>query len=107
MSNLLNLFNRPKTGQCTDTYHQAIDNTEMDEDGLDSLSVKEDVNTVVPAHLSGDDVGEYIPSRPVRNFEQEQKQIQVILLLNYLVFFSEFSHMHFYYRFMTETYCRI
>jgi hypothetical protein len=28
-------------------------------------------------------------------------------LLNYLVFFSEFSHMHFYYRFMTEAYCRI
>ncbi|XP_072151682.1 kinesin-like protein KIN-14P [Setaria viridis] len=53
----------------------ASQNELMDEDDWDSLTVKEDVNTVVPPPLSDDNVGKFIP-RPVRNFEQEQKQIQ-------------------------------
>ncbi|XP_022685311.1 kinesin-like protein KIN-14P [Setaria italica] len=59
----------------TNDLEKATDNTEMDEDDWDSLTVKEDVNTVVPPPLSDDNVGKFIP-RPVRNFEQEQKQIQ-------------------------------
>ena len=63
-----------------------------DEDDGDSSSAKEDVNTEVPPpSVSDDNVGKCMP-KPVRNFDQEQKQIQVILCL---VFFSDFGYLHF------------
>ena len=63
-----------------------------DENDGDSLSAKEDVNTEVPPpSLSDDNVGKCMP-KPVRNFDQEQKQIQVILCL---VFFSDFGYLNF------------
>ncbi|RLM69654.1 hypothetical protein C2845_PM17G14620 [Panicum miliaceum] len=60
----------------TSDLEKATDNTKTDEDDGDSLSAKEDVNTVVPPpSLSDDNVGKCMP-KPVRNFDQEQKQIQ-------------------------------
>ncbi|PAN43745.1 hypothetical protein PAHAL_8G255400 [Panicum hallii] len=65
-----------KESTSTSDLEKATDNTKTDEDDGDSLSAKEDVNTVVPPpSLSDDNVGKCMP-KPVRNFDQEQKQIQ-------------------------------
>lgn len=55
----------------------------MDGDDRDSLNVKDDVNTVVTGPVSDDNVDKCMP-KPIRNFDQEQKQIQVFLTLKLL-----------------------
>jgi len=52
----------------------------MDEDKLNAMSVTEDVSTLVPVPRSNDNVNKNTP-KPVRNFDKEQKQIQVFQML--------------------------
>jgi len=52
----------------------------MDEDKLNAMSVTEDVSTLVPVPRSNDNVNKHMP-KPVRNFDKEQKQIQVFQML--------------------------
>ncbi|KAJ1256622.1 hypothetical protein BS78_K343000 [Paspalum vaginatum] len=57
----------------TSDLEKSTGNIKIDEDDRDSLSVKEVVSVSVPALLGNDNVD--MP-KPVRNFDQEQKQIQ-------------------------------
>jgi kinesin family protein C2/C3 len=52
----------------------------MDENEQNALSMTEGVRTIVPVPLRNDNVNKNVP-KPVRNFDQEQKQIQVFQML--------------------------
>ncbi|AQK48394.1 P-loop nucleoside triphosphate hydrolase superfamily protein with CH (Calponin Homology) domain [Zea mays] len=60
---------------CSD-LEKATENIKMDEVDENALSLTEDVSTLVHAPLSNDNVNKNMP-KPVRNFDREEKQIQL------------------------------
>lgn len=77
---LLIVFILAEIGPCTNICHQATEKIKMDEVEKNASSLTEDVSTLVPAPLSNDNVNKHMP-KPVRNFDREQKQIQVFQML--------------------------